>query len=59
MPVILRPEFFAEWLDPKSDPERLTDLLRPYPADDREMWEVGDYVRYPRKFDGPECEEAV
>jgi putative SOS response-associated peptidase YedK len=30
MPVILRPEVFDVWLDPRADPEHARDLLRPF-----------------------------
>jgi putative SOS response-associated peptidase YedK len=33
MPVILDPKDFDLWLDPRTPPERLKVLLRPYPAD--------------------------
>ena len=33
MPVILGPEHYSWWLEPKFDPEFLKTLLRPFPAD--------------------------
>lgn len=33
MPVILPPEHWDRWLDPKTPPESLTELLVPFPAD--------------------------
>jgi putative SOS response-associated peptidase YedK len=33
MPAVLDPESEAAWLDPKTPPARLRDLLAPYPSD--------------------------
>lgn len=41
MPVILtEPEDMKTWLNPEATPEQLKTLLRPYPADKMEAWEV-------------------
>jgi putative SOS response-associated peptidase YedK len=58
MPVILSPEHYAEWLDPETPQKRLTELLKPYPAEAMQATEVGTAVNSP-KNDGPECIEAA
>jgi putative SOS response-associated peptidase YedK len=58
MPVILPPEYYAEWLDPDTPQKRLTALLQPYAADAMQATEVGGAVNSP-KNDGPECLEAA
>jgi putative SOS response-associated peptidase YedK len=55
MPVILKPEYFRQWLDPaEQDPAELTPLLRPYSAEEMEATPVSDYVNNAR-HEGPEC----
>jgi putative SOS response-associated peptidase YedK len=54
MPVILAPGDFAAWLDPRTPPDRLHALLRPYPAEAMEAVGVGRYVSNPRN-EGPQC----
>lgn len=45
MPVILRPEDEALWLDPEcTDPMRLVNVLRPYPAEAMDAYPVGPLV---------------
>jgi len=45
MPVILHPGDFDRWLDRDSDPTRPpVDLLRPFPADEMEAFEVSKDV---------------
>ncbi len=45
MPVIVRPRDFDRWLDRDSDPSRPPiDLLRPFPADEMEAFEVSKDV---------------
>ena len=59
MPVILPPDAWDVWLDPKeSDPARLLPLLKPYAADEMEAIPVGTKVNSSR-FEGPECLVAV
>jgi len=53
MPVILRPEDEAAWLDPDADPRDLHALLRPYPAEAMEAYAVSRLVNSPR-VDTPE-----
>ena len=49
MPVILKREDEAAWLDPDLvEPERLLPLLAPYPTEEMETWRVGDEARNPR-----------
>jgi putative SOS response-associated peptidase YedK len=44
MPVILMREFFSHWLDPRATATELQGLLRPFPADGMESWEVSTRV---------------
>jgi putative SOS response-associated peptidase YedK len=44
MPAILTPEQRNLWLNPKSDPVRLTELLKPYSRADLEMYPVSTRV---------------
>ena len=45
MPAILHPGDFDRWLDRDSDPSRPPiDLLRPFPADEMEAFEVSSDV---------------
>ncbi|MDX6806278.1 SOS response-associated peptidase, partial [Terrihabitans rhizophilus] len=44
MPVILKPDSYAQWLAPDAD---VRDLLRPYPADEMEHWLVSPRVNGP------------
>ena len=59
MPVILHREDFDLWLDPAvRDPERLTHLLAPYPAEEMEAWPVSRFVNRPGN-DSPRCIEVL
>ncbi len=59
MPVILRPKYYEEWLDPTNHQTRkLTDFLQPYPAEDMMMYRVSAEVNSP-KNDHPACIEPV
>ena len=52
MPLILRPEDYDVWLDPKvRDPERLTSLLRPFPAEEMVAIAVSPRVNSPANDD--------
>jgi putative SOS response-associated peptidase YedK len=54
MPVILRPEAEAAWLDPtQDDPARLLPLLTPLPAEDMDAYRVSTLVNSPA-HDSPE-----
>jgi putative SOS response-associated peptidase YedK len=57
MPVILSPDGFGAWLDPKAQPAAVKALLRPYPGD-LEAVEVGPWVNNP-KNDDPRCLEPA
>ncbi len=55
MPVILRPEDEARWLDPASaDPATLSPLLKPFPTQRMEGYRVSRVVNSPVN-DSPEC----
>jgi len=59
MPVILREEDEARWLDPElQKPEDILALLKPYPSDGMERWEVSPYVNS-YKNRGEECIRPV
>jgi putative SOS response-associated peptidase YedK len=55
MPVILSPEHYQWWLEPKRfEPEFLKNLLRPYPAEDMACVRVSKLVNN-AKHDSPDC----
>ena len=56
MPAILTPDSAATWLDP--DNRHPEDLLKPFPVEALEMWEVGTAVGNPRN-DTPGLVELV
>lgn len=59
MPVILAPEHYARWLDPRpGDPDTLQPLLVPYPAGEMTAFAVSRAVNNPRN-DSPECIEPA
>jgi len=48
MPVIVNPEDYDRWLDPKSESQTLLPLLVPYEADDIMAYSVGSAVNDPK-----------
>jgi putative SOS response-associated peptidase YedK len=55
MPVILPPSFRERWLNPSNhDLDELGSLLKPYPSDEMEAYQVSDLVNSPA-HDSPEC----
>jgi putative SOS response-associated peptidase YedK len=55
MPVILKPEDYDLWLDPKmKKPELVKPLLQPFPPDQMEGYPVSDKVNK-ADHEGPEC----
>ncbi len=55
MPVILNPGDYDTWLSLDIDhPPTLAALLRPYPAEDMQVYRVGEAAKNPR-FDSPDC----
>jgi putative SOS response-associated peptidase YedK len=59
MPVIVSPEDYGQWLDPSlADAERLTGLLRPYPASAMVAYPVTRRVNNPANND-PGCIEPL
>jgi putative SOS response-associated peptidase YedK len=58
MPVIVPVDARERWLAADSDPRDLAALLRPYPADAMEAYDVSRLVNTP-KNDGPECIQPV
>ncbi len=55
MPVIVPREMWDLWLDPAvREPEELAPVLRPYPAEELELYEVSKLVNR-ADYDGPEC----
>lgn len=58
MPVILEPRDYERWLDP-GDPERPPiDLLRPFPADKMQAWQVSDRVGNVKNDDAELLQES-
>lgn len=47
MPVILQPDAYEAWLDPKTEPAILKRLLQPLPALEMKSHPVGSGVNYP------------
>ncbi len=59
MPVILERELEEEWLNPDIvEVERLTAMLRPYPDEKMEEWQVGEAARNSRN-DYPELLKPI
>ncbi len=59
MPVILPPDQYGLWLDPRcQDTDKLAKLLRPYPSKDMLAYRVSTVVNDPRN-DMPQCVKAV
>ncbi len=58
MPVILSDDDAVKWLNPRSDTRELQELLRPYPEDELEFFEVSKLVNSPQ-HDGPDCIEPA
>ncbi|MBI1397341.1 MAG: hypothetical protein GC151_15320 [Betaproteobacteria bacterium] len=58
MPVMLRPEWYDEWLDPHTPVERLRPLLEPPPARSVRAWRVGTRVNSVRN-DSPDIVDPV
>ena len=59
MPLILPPEAYERWLAPAEHAwQPLQTLLRPYPAEDMQMWPVSPEVNSPR-LDTPHLIEAT
>jgi putative SOS response-associated peptidase YedK len=58
MPVILKPESYATWLDPKTDPTTLKQLLVPFPGTEMTCYPVSSAVNYPDN-EGPQLIERV
>jgi putative SOS response-associated peptidase YedK len=55
MPVILRPEYYGEWLNPNmQDVGRLAPMLAPYAADEMEATAANPFVNNARN-EGAEC----
>ncbi len=59
MPVILHERDEARWLDPHlKDTDTLTELLKPFPSELTEAYEVSPIVNSP-KNDSPDCIKPV
>jgi putative SOS response-associated peptidase YedK len=59
MPVILHEKDESKWLDTElTDFDKLTPILKPYPSDLMEMYQVSDAVNSPRN-ETPECVKPV
>jgi putative SOS response-associated peptidase YedK len=59
MPVIVPRELEGLWLDPSPRaPGELARVLRPYPAEGLELFDVSSIVNSPAN-DGPECIQPI
>ena len=59
MPVIVPPDHYGLWLDPRcQDTDKLATLLRPYPSKDMVAYRVSTLVNN-AKNDVPQCVEAI
>ncbi len=58
MPVILAPEAYTDWLDPRSGPQTILDLLRPREARELALTAVSDRVNSVA-HDDPGCAVPV
>jgi putative SOS response-associated peptidase YedK len=60
IPVIIEKDDYDLWMDPgMNDPDKLTDLLKPFDSRKMRVYPVGATVSNV-KSDGPECaEESV
>jgi putative SOS response-associated peptidase YedK len=59
MPVILHEKDEARWLDPQfKDTDKLTELLKPFPSELMEAYEVSTIVNSP-KNEAPDCIKPV
>jgi putative SOS response-associated peptidase YedK len=56
MPVILKPEDYATWLDHETQPDQALMLLRPYPDDELEAIAVNPLPKQSGKPSAPLCE---
>ena len=56
MPAVIPPEGFSDWLDPATSPERLREMLRPYPSNRMKAYPVSRRVNDVRN-DDPGCIE--
>lgn len=57
MPVIIQPENYAAWLDPKlADVDKIQELIQPYPERFMEAYPVSRKVNNP-KYDAPDLIE--
>ncbi|MHB8880140.1 MAG: SOS response-associated peptidase [Thermodesulfovibrionales bacterium] len=54
MPVILPRDKEDLWLDPRQDPDVLLEMLRPYPSEELEYYEVSPKVNTPA-YDSPDA----
>jgi putative SOS response-associated peptidase YedK len=54
MPVILKPQDEAAWLDPKAESRHLTAALAPYPAEEMEAYAVSKLINNP-STNHPDC----
>jgi putative SOS response-associated peptidase YedK len=59
MPVILAPDHYQRWLDPRvQQPDAVQAFLRPYPDEEMTAYVVGLHVNSPRN-DDPQCVQPV
>ncbi len=54
MPLIIPEELYPLWLDPRTPPDQLQNMLLPYPAEKMDAYPVSGLVNNPA-FDHPDC----
>ena len=58
MPVIIPPDRYRAWLEPRTPMAAVTDMLKPYPSDQMEAWPVTIRVNDPEADDEKVLEPA-
>lgn len=58
MPVILHEEDYDRWLDPKTDPTQLGELLKPYPPEEMTAFPISTFVNNARN-ESAQCIEPL
>lgn len=51
MPVIVPPESYAAWLDPRTPDPAVNDLIKPFPSTEMEAWPISLRVNSPKDDD--------
>jgi putative SOS response-associated peptidase YedK len=59
MPVVIPPERYRAWLDPRTPIAAVTDMTRPYPSDTMKAWRISLRVNDPEADDEGVLEREV